>query len=142
MRVPADEEIVLVAGHAPVRAKKLKYYEDSNFTSRILPPPELSTETYRDRPPARDDDWSLRPVPKMHLSSSRPPAIGSFDEEGGLQHRLSLDEPLAREWAGETDRLPLDESASTLDTRRSVEDQELKRLARMAAMDPNDGIAL
>ena len=142
MQLPADEEIVLVAGHAPVRAKKLKYYEDSNFTSRIVPAPELSAGEYRDRPPARDDDWSLRPLPKIQRGASRPPAVDSFDEEGGLQHRLSLDEPLARERAEDVDRLPLDESPSTLDSRRQLEDQELKRLARMAAMDPNDGIAL
>jgi type IV secretion system protein VirD4 len=31
--------MVLVAGLAPIRAKKLRYYEDRNFTGRVLPPP-------------------------------------------------------------------------------------------------------
>src|SRR6202035_6085569 len=46
MQLPPDDEIVMVSGHPPVRAKKLRYYEDRNFTSRLLPPPVLATEDY------------------------------------------------------------------------------------------------
>ncbi len=73
MQLPSDEEIVLVAGHVPVKAKKLKYYEDSIFTSRVLPPPKLALGGYRDRPPARPDDWSSRLAPpKIPPTASRP----------------------------------------------------------------------
>ena len=37
MQLPADEEIVMVAGTPPIRGKKLKYYEDRNFTPRVVP---------------------------------------------------------------------------------------------------------
>jgi type IV secretion system protein VirD4 len=37
MQLPADDEIVLVSGAPPVLAKKLRYYDDRNFTSRVLP---------------------------------------------------------------------------------------------------------
>lgn len=37
MQLPPDEEIVMVAGAPPIRAKKLKYYADRNFANRILP---------------------------------------------------------------------------------------------------------
>ncbi len=36
MQLPPDEEIVMVSGHAPIRAAKLRYYEDRNFTVASL----------------------------------------------------------------------------------------------------------
>ena len=53
MQLPPHEEIVMVSGHAPVRAQKLRYFEDQNFASRVVPPPVLNGGSYRDcRPPA------------------------------------------------------------------------------------------
>lgn len=40
--LPAEEEIIFVAGHPPILADKLIYYEDRNFKRRILPAPEKS----------------------------------------------------------------------------------------------------
>ena len=37
MQLPPHEEIVMVSGHAPVRAQKIRYFEDQNFASRALP---------------------------------------------------------------------------------------------------------
>lgn len=37
MQLPPDDELVLISGMAPIRAQKLKYYEDRNFTERTLP---------------------------------------------------------------------------------------------------------
>ncbi|MBY0510066.1 MAG: conjugal transfer protein TraG [Rhodospirillaceae bacterium] len=54
---PADE-LVLVSGSPPIRAKKLRYYEDPNFTGRVLPPPRLQEGRYLDCPSPRSDDWS------------------------------------------------------------------------------------
>jgi type IV secretion system protein VirD4 len=53
---PADE-LVLVSGHPPVRAKKLRYYEDPVFTSRVLPAPPIGAAPYHDRPKQRPHDW-------------------------------------------------------------------------------------
>ena len=38
MQMPADTELVMVSGAAPVRARKLRYYEDRNFTGRVMQP--------------------------------------------------------------------------------------------------------
>ena len=57
MQLPATEELVLVAGTPPIRATKLRYFEDSNFKSRVLPAPTLADGDYPDRPPSRPDDW-------------------------------------------------------------------------------------
>ncbi|MCK5748395.1 MAG: type IV secretory system conjugative DNA transfer family protein, partial [Oricola sp.] len=53
MQLPRDEAVALVAGVPPIRAKKLRYYEDANFMGRVQAPPQ-KVET----PPARADDWS------------------------------------------------------------------------------------
>ena len=142
MQLPSDEEIVLVAGHVPVKAKKLKYYEDSNFTSRILPPPRLGIEGYSDRPPARSDDWSTRIIPNTPATTRALLSVASFDDEGGLQHTLNLDPEASRRAEEDAELPPLEEASVRLDTRREREDQEIRRIARMASMDPNDGIAL
>lgn len=61
MQLPAHAEIVMLAGHPPIHARKLKYYEDRNFLTRLRPPPSLSTNGYADQPRTRPDDWSAQP---------------------------------------------------------------------------------
>src|SRR5262249_45630581 len=39
MRLLSDEAIVLFATLAPIRAKKLRHFQDANFLPRLLPPP-------------------------------------------------------------------------------------------------------
>ncbi|MGF7150099.1 type IV secretion system protein VirD4 [Sphingomonas zeicaulis] len=60
MQLPAKDELVLVSGLAPIRAAKLRYYEDANFRGRVLPPPVLGDGAYADRPEPRADDWAGR----------------------------------------------------------------------------------
>jgi type IV secretion system protein VirD4 len=57
MQLPPTDEIVLVAGHPPVRARKLRYFEDNAFKTRIVPAPALGDGGYADLPAARPDDW-------------------------------------------------------------------------------------
>ena len=42
MQLPNDDELVLVSGCPPIRAKKARYFEDAEMKARILPPPTLS----------------------------------------------------------------------------------------------------
>lgn len=35
MQLPADDSLIFLASHPPIRAKKLRYYEDRNFTERV-----------------------------------------------------------------------------------------------------------
>lgn len=54
MQLPAHQELVLVSGAPPVRARKLRYYADQNFTDRLLPPPHGG----QDGRPAPSGPWS------------------------------------------------------------------------------------
>ena len=87
MQLPPDEELVLLSGLPPVRARKLRHYEDRNFTSRLLEPPALAESVYTDRPASRPDDWSGRSLPAL------PTAVPAFDPEeepAGLERAKDL----------------------------------------------------
>ena len=58
MQLPPSDELVLVSGAPPIRAAKLRYFEERAFQDRVLPPPELTASAYADRPASRSDDWS------------------------------------------------------------------------------------
>ncbi len=60
MQLPASDELVLVSGMPPVRAAKLRYFEEAVFSERMLPAPQLSKGAYHDAPPPRPDDWQDR----------------------------------------------------------------------------------
>jgi len=58
MQLAPTDELVLVSGQPPIRAKKLRYYEDRRYIARVLPAPALNAGGYRDLPAARPDDWA------------------------------------------------------------------------------------
>jgi type IV secretion system protein VirD4 len=142
MQLPPNDELVLMSGCPPIRAKKARYFEDRRFAERILPPPKpgLTSE------PAAPDDWSsLRP---------RRPAATLFAEidkpgdaaNSGLRREPELPDHLAI--AKETTvSAPSKEFATIDDTDDSVQQarvlsQQMRGLARQAALDPGDGLGL
>jgi type IV secretion system protein VirD4 len=86
MQLPATDELVLVSGLAPIRARKLRYYEDRNFRERVAPPPALDQGGYADRPEPRADDWSgLVRAPDTQLGTAAGEAHS--EDQGGLQQQ-------------------------------------------------------
>ena len=81
---PADE-LVLISGLPPVRARKLRYFEDGNFRARLLSAPALSDQGYADCPAPRGDDWSGRVAVSLRVAASAS-AVGDAGE-GGLQQQ-------------------------------------------------------
>jgi type IV secretion system protein VirD4 len=92
MQLSADDAIVLVSGLSPVRAKKLRHYQDANFTSRLLAPPSLAGVEYSDRPEPRGDDWQgqVRPIDQRLSTLPFRDLIQTADEDGGLKQQLPL----------------------------------------------------
>jgi type IV secretion system protein VirD4 len=95
MQLPAAEEIVMVSGQPPIRAKKLRYFEDANFTGRVCPPPGLKADgPYADRPPSCADDWSAQ-VRAQHADLVKPWSelvSGGDEDDGGLKRHPALPE--------------------------------------------------
>ena len=143
MQLPADDEIVMVSGQPPIRAKKLRYFEDSNFTSRILPAPMLRASSYADRPAAKADDWTGLAVPAVLKSteSSQFPA-GGVDDEGGLHRHPKIGEEVLGPDRRADDLAILDEHDKDCDSQRPEQQRQFRRIARLASLDPGDGMAL
>ena len=141
MQLAPEDEIVMVSGHAPVRAKKLRYFEDSNFTSRVSPPPTLGVSGYLDCPAPRTDDWSHLPVLATAASRNSPSAASDADD-GGLHRYPEIGLENSQETAF-TDDFSVLEAQPEADERETLKSaRQLRRVTRLATLDPSDGLSL
>jgi type IV secretion system protein VirD4 len=144
MQLPPADELVLVSGVPPIRAKKARYFEDIRLTERVLAPADVNAVGAM----APTDDWSRLPVPVVNngreaISSGE--AHGDDSENGGIRREPELPEheeitpkpanPVPEFIFGEDDT---DDDAA----RARVLRQQARGLARQAAMDPGDGMDL
>ncbi|MDX7817963.1 conjugal transfer protein TraG [Aeromonas caviae] len=146
MQLPPDESVVMVSSVAPIKAKKLRYYSDTNFKRRVLPPPVLTAGRYADGPPWRPDDWSGLAIPTVPAAPTSPVAEGfaTSADDGGprWQHELSDVTEFRPDMAPSvTDLSLLDDDDLPLPLPRQF-DPSMQRTARLASLDPNDGIEL
>jgi type IV secretion system protein VirD4 len=141
MQLPPEDEVVMVSGHPPIKARKLRYYLDRNFTRRVLKAPVLDLGVYADRPAMRADDWSgLVPLPAP--GATQAGEEGGFADEGGHQLKPELDiAPVEVDEPSASNLLVLDDE-DDVPLRPQDLDRQLMRTARLAALDPDDGIAL
>ena len=144
MQLPVDEEIVMISGQAPIRAKKLRYFEDDNFSGRVLPPPGLRAGgPFLDRPPPRQDDWSGQVrTPHADLARTWPDLItASEEDDGGLKRHPAIPEENLR--SDEPDASPdaglLDDDFDPNEARRMKQlNTATSNIRRAHAMDQAD----
>ncbi len=143
MQLPPDDDVVMVSGHPPIQAKKIRYYLDTNFNTRIQAPPPLRPGHYADVPAPRPDDWAGLAIPATSILSLVLPAHGEVIDDGGLQQQPELAEvAFTPEPEHTVDDLGLlDDDDLPLPLPAQL-DPRLQRTARLAALDPDDGIAL
>ncbi|MCC6912284.1 MAG: type IV secretory system conjugative DNA transfer family protein, partial [Rhodospirillaceae bacterium] len=97
MQLPPSDELILVSGARPIRAKKLRYYEDRNFIERVIAAPVLNDGTYKDRPAPRGDNWTgqVRGMDVRLATAAAGPQ--DADDDGGLARSVHLGrEPVRR----------------------------------------------
>ncbi|MQB35446.1 conjugal transfer protein TraG [Agrobacterium tumefaciens] len=142
MQLPPTDEIVMVAGIPPIRAKKARYYEDARFKERVLSPPELK------RPKEiRPDDWSSLSIPERpgELVAT---AASSDDEDTTNSERRQ--QPELRRVTPVEKKVPIenefeigppdDTDEDAVRNRRMV--RQMQGVARQVSLDPNDGMDL
>ncbi|WP_048858127.1 IncP-type conjugal transfer protein TraG, partial [Acidiphilium multivorum] len=143
MQLPPTDEIVMVAGLPPIRAKKLRYYEESAFRDRVLLTPTLSERGYPDIPQARGDDWTgAGPIGAQAADSAEAvlpdPANGGIRQEPELPEHEAI--VPAREPAGEFAILE-DEPDDEPQRQRAMAALQ-RQTVRNAAIDRGDGMAM
>jgi type IV secretion system protein VirD4 len=143
MQLPPTDEIVMVAGTPPIRAKKARYFEDPQFQARIFPPPESKASATR-----HADDWTARTVPRrLDISGvdGQADEVDAGDTEHEKRKQPELDQaqtperakPIENEFEPDLN-MPSDSRAAQL----QLFDQQARQAAQRASLDPDDGIKL
>ncbi|AZI36084.1 conjugal transfer protein TraG [Caenibius tardaugens NBRC 16725] len=147
MQLPPDDEIVMVAGTPPVRAKKARYFTDPRLTRRLLPAPKPN----RSRKPPRPDDWTgIVPPPPPDVTppgqsgAMAQPAepADSDDANANIRREPGLPdhEEIARVPPAPVQEFDFDEPDASADD--AATQRRMHRIARIASLDPDDGIQL
>ena len=142
MQLPPTDEIVMVSGVHPIRAKKARYYEDERFQERIVAPPVPT------RPKeGRLDDWSSRPLPPRPPTPAGADCEGADDEDPKNTDRRKQPElsqgtvekqsPIENEFA--LDQVDdMGEEAPRIGRMNDL----MQGLARQASLDPGDDLSM
>jgi len=136
MQLPPADELVLISGMAPIRAKKLRYYEDPNFRARLAAPPDLGVGEYPDRPHPRADDWNGQ-VSGVDIRLGAEQADSAPDDDGGLEqqrHPGIEAQPAKPEPAKQLELPDLDRDDSDAGTDKRMIDRARASLVRGHAM--------
>jgi type IV secretion system protein VirD4 len=143
MQLPPSDEIVMVAGTPPIRAKKARYYEDARFKERILPPPALVVPKQ-----GRPDDWTGMPLPLRPEAAEPGSAADASDEdptdsERRQQPELNRVEPVEKKTPVENEfEIGLADEAEDDTVHNSRMNRLMQGVARQVSLDPGDGMEL
>ena len=141
MQLSPNEAIVMVSGVHPVRARKVRYYEDPRFQHRVLKPSRAVPINFS----AQRDEWSGHaPIPaSVKLLAALARKVR--DQNGGIRREPELPQheeivvraPLTE---NEFDAAP-DESDADAVQAASL-NRSMQGLARAVSLDPDDKMGL
>ncbi|MCP1850590.1 MULTISPECIES: conjugal transfer protein TraG [unclassified Bradyrhizobium] len=143
MQLPPTDEIVMVAGASPIRAKKARYYDDARLLQRILPVPALTIPNQ-----GRPNDWTGRPLPpKAEIGNAGSTTATEDDDPTGSERRqqpelsrVTLVErraPIENEFEAD----PVDDADDEA-VRNSRITRIMQGVARQVSLDSGDGTEL
>ena len=146
MQLPTADELLLVSGMHPIRARKARYYEDRCLSERILPPPVLSKHVGKGAD-MMADDWRALPLPidgaEQRAESRQPVDVDPANAGIRREPELPKQEEIVRSERPGEHEFDVLEDKSDLDAAKArALRQGLRIVARQAAMDPDDGMGL
>ena len=141
MQLSPNEAIVMVSGVHPVRASKVRYYEDTQLKRRVLNPSRANPVALV----AQADDWSGRPQIPPSAELLAKVTRRSRDPNGGIRREPELPQhedvvigvPLAE---NEFDAAPDDGDADAVQARALS--RSMQGIARSVTIDPEDPMDL
>lgn len=146
MQLPDTDEIVMLAGVHPIRAKKARYYRDPRLSKRVECPPTVEKPEFA----ADESEWHGRHVTAPSPLDKSPTASEEYEinihqSDGGIRQSPELPgyedvapPPVEIPNEFEFDDRTEDDQANR--NRRMA--QRMQANARRAALDPGDGIEL
>ncbi len=143
MQLPNDEELVLVSGCQPIRAKKARYYEDAELKARIL----AAADPVRSHPlvwpgeaskPRPEGDWANAIVATPAAAFVEDPANAGIRREPELpEHEEIAPEP--RKAINEFE--PIEEDDDEPQRRRMMQ-RTMGAVARQISLDTADDMQM
>ncbi|MGC2787151.1 MAG: conjugal transfer protein TraG [Roseiarcus sp.] len=143
MQLPQDDELVLVSGCHPIRAKKARYFEDSEMKARILPPPPLSGRTLPSSPEALQSapqgDWADAIVATPTAAPVEDPANAGIRREPELPEQ----EEIAPEPGKAVHEFePMEDEPDDEPQRQRMIRRTMGSVARQVSLDPADDMGM
>ena len=139
MQLPPTDEVVMIAGTPPIRAKKARYYEDARLKERILSAPVLTAPNH-----GRPDDWTTLPLPRRPRVAEAPPPPDAADgdptdSERRQQPELNRVKAVEKKMPIENEfEIDLGEDAEDIAARTSRLTGIMEGVARRVSLDPGD----
>jgi type IV secretion system protein VirD4 len=145
MQLPPADEIVMVAGTPPIRAKKARYYEDARFKERVLSPPDPQKSGLT----SRADGWSALTPQKQGAvvlaemeTAERDQANSGLRREPELPDHVAIAKETTDQKPAEEFAMMLDEEPEDVTRQRQALGRQMRGVARQVSLDPNDGMEL
>jgi type IV secretion system protein VirD4 len=143
MQLPPEDEIVMVSGCPPIRAKKARYYEDPELAARILPAPALTakspTLTTKSLQSPEGGDWSGTVITGERVSDTEDPANAGIRREPELPEHEEI-APEARRPVQEFE--PVEDEPDDEVQRQSTMQRVFGGVARQVSLDPDDDMRM
>jgi type IV secretion system protein VirD4 len=92
MQLSPDDEIVMVAGTRPIRAKKARFYQDADLMARIMNPRDPPKEPF---PGKKGDEWlnyRAKPLAIVKTTKNLGQQLDATQDEGGHDRQQEFDE--------------------------------------------------
>jgi type IV secretion system protein VirD4 len=145
MQLPPADELVLVSGTPPIRARKARYFEDRRLADRVRPPPSGGAVGMRTPTRGDGDDWTTLPIPASAPREDQSQPANDDGANSGIRREPALPEheAIVPERSESPPMVaPIDDQSNETSIRSAAIRHRLRSVARQAALDPDDGMAL
>jgi type IV secretion system protein VirD4 len=143
MQLPPEDELVLISGCHPIRAKKARYFEDAEMKARILPPPVLETPDGSIAPTIPRDpdqgDWTGAVVAAPSTASVEDPANSGIRREPELPEHEDI-APAPKSPLHEFE--PIEDETDDEAQRLRVMQRNFGNAVRQVPLDPGDDLRM
>jgi type IV secretion system protein VirD4 len=136
MQLPHDDELVLVSGCPPIRAKKIRYYQDKDLSRRVLPPPALApAKTAAPSSPIAPAPWNSTVAANLSVPSD--PANGGPRREPELPEH----EDIAPEKPNRQEEFLFEDERED-DGPPAAFQKQVRNAVRQTPLDPSDDLGM